>query len=356
MEEQNWIELNKKAIELRKGIKEDSWPTKLNDMQKEILSSLLLKFSQRFRYGVAGHNYPYVEVEVRDHLVEGILKILPLGKRKRKYKHQESKQNCFFLPLNVEIILFSPAKAELSKNYQYYEQEMKKYTTVKLNREEAREFVSIFENIDASLEQMWIHLKHQPGIFRKIDPTVVETMFYDKDKQVRFETRDDMVSKYLDQKYQGKPYMTKRVSVVFGDENRVYPLYLRLVHVENAIGFGRGMLRLHFSYKTIDSGKVTHMMPWQNKKRKRDEKEEEEEERYVEIEGKKCYISKEDDPEKVKRDMALFKKKKEVYDTVFEKNGSYKPYYHKFIVEAINNNRKIPKIYVNEFAEIVFED
>ena len=90
----------------------------------------------------------------------------------------------------------------MDKNYQYYKQEALEVTTVMLNREEAKEFLSIFENIDARIEQFWIHSKPMK-IFEEVANEKVENMFYHEDQEERKKARDDVVSKFIEKRNKG---------------------------------------------------------------------------------------------------------------------------------------------------------
>lgn len=63
-------------IKLREGLELD-WPKQLGKEHLMILARLQLEYIGRFRYGLAGHNYSYVEIPAYDELMEEIFEILP---------------------------------------------------------------------------------------------------------------------------------------------------------------------------------------------------------------------------------------------------------------------------------------
>lgn len=152
----------------------------------------------------------------------------------------------------------------------YYKHDLLKITTVLLEREEAKEFFSIFENIQPKLEQMWIHLTQSQTIFQSIDEKSIEKIFYEGSNTDRLAFKRNLFKEFLGEEDQ--VYSTKRVSVIFGYDKRELPYHMKLVYYHDARGLGNGYLRLHFTYKTYENGKVNHLMPWQiyeNKQKKK---------------------------------------------------------------------------------------
>lgn len=163
---------------------------------------------------------------------------------------------------------------------------------------------------------MWIHSSKTD--FKRIEQEEIEKIFYQKNKKEREKSRKEMVSNFLGST-KATSYTTKRVSIVFGNHGRKKPFCIKIVYHKNASGFGVGILRLHFTYKTYENGKVTHLLPfeiYQRKKQRKlkekertnqlcteDESNDESEEVPQENQVKKRKESKEDDPEILKKEM-----------------------------------------------------
>eukprot|EP01091_Cochliopodium_minus_P018928 TRINITY_DN7801_c0_g1_i1.p1 TRINITY_DN7801_c0_g1~~TRINITY_DN7801_c0_g1_i1.p1 ORF type:complete len:117 (-),score=33.54 TRINITY_DN7801_c0_g1_i1:248-598(-) len=115
-----------------------------------------------------------------------------------------------------------------------------------------------------------------------------------------------MVSDFLGEENKFQKYLLRRVEVLFGNDCRSRPLYMRLAYHKSALGEGNGLLRLHFCYKTYDDGEVVHIMPWEYKN---EEKEQNRKKR------KECMQEEEDTEmeEEKKRLKELEEKEMEIY-------------------------------------------
>ena len=126
----------------------------------------------------------------------------------------------------------------MDKNYQYYDQELLELTTVLLDRDESKEFFSIFEYIQPKLEQMWMHLSDDMQRFNSFDDGSIEKIFYEGSREERQTERRRLINDLIGEE---KPrYTTRRVSVLFGYDSRQLPYFMKLVYIKNARGHGCG--------------------------------------------------------------------------------------------------------------------
>jgi hypothetical protein len=149
-----------------------------------------------------------------------------------------------------------------------------------MDREQSKEFFSLFANINPQLDRVYIHNQYSIKNCVEFSEEEIEKSFYSENYEERGRAFDEVVNRF---KQNVAPlYNVKKISVLFGNSESKNQLGLRLTfHQNTKMATGTGTLRLNFTYYTWDSLKLTHLPLRFHRKiksdKKKDKKKKEEE-------------------------------------------------------------------------------
>lgn len=216
----------------------------------DVIAILQAKYVKRFRYGQQGHNYPFVEVDARDEILERLISKLPYPKS------------------DVELrFLQGHSQMKLSR-HMYNDVEPCETTTVFMKRENAKEFFSIFQNMKPRLDHLNVCLENNEKTFHNATDEEIEHIFYEASTfSEECKRSAELIEKFMLEKgvQNSAKLLTRRVSVLFGFHGNQIPFLMRLVYHKNANDFGIGNLKLCFTYMTYKNGHATHLLPFQKR-------------------------------------------------------------------------------------------
>jgi hypothetical protein len=205
---------------------------------------------------VQGHNYPVVETFAENKVLGRIFKILS--------------ENAGY-PMSNSL-RFLHSASQRNKNQDMYSHEPLENYTIYLSRKNAKEFFSLFKHICPTLDQFRINVVGDNKKHKNFSEEEIERVFYSGESMEAWnegaKTFKQLANQFLvDNNSKNGTYSTRRVSILFGYYADIkIPFSIKLVYVKNGRDFGRGILRMHFTYLTFDNGVITHCLPSEKRK------------------------------------------------------------------------------------------